>query len=108
VTQPLQPWRTGPAGITVFVRVSPKSARQGVEGLAETAQGLALNLRVRAAADRGEANRAAERVMADWLGVAKSRIAVAAGAKSRLKLLSIGGEPDRLAALMKKHVAALR
>jgi len=90
------------------VRVTPKSSREGVDGLAETAQGPALTVRVRAAADKGEANRAVELVVADWLGVAKSSVAVAVGGKSRVKTLAVTGEPARLARLIEARLTELR
>ena len=34
-----------------------------------------------------------ELVVAEWLGVAKSSVAVAAGGKSRLKTVAVAGEP---------------
>ena len=88
-----RPWRSGTAGINVLVRVSPKSTREGVEGIVATAQGGALTVRVRAVAEKGEANRAVEKVIAAWIAVAKSSVAVAAGGKSRLKTVEIAGEP---------------
>jgi hypothetical protein len=90
------------------VRVSPKSTREGVEGIVETAQGGALTVRVRAAAEKGEANRAVERAIAEWIGVAKSSVAVAAGGKSRVKTVEIAGEPVKLAALIEMQIAKLR
>ena len=103
-----RPWRSGPAGIKVLVRVSPKSTREGVEGMVETAQGGALTVRVRAVAEKGEANRAVERVIAEWIGVAKSSVAVSAGGKSRIKTVEIAGEPAKLAALIETQIAKLR
>jgi uncharacterized protein len=103
-----RPWRGGTAGIKVLVRVSPKSTREGVEGMVETAQGGALTVRVRAVAEKGEANRAVERVIAAWVGVAKSSVAVSAGGKSRIKTVEIAGEPAKLAALIEMQIAKLR
>ena len=77
----------------MLVRATPKSARDGVDGLTETPQGPALAIKVRAVPDKGEANRAVERVVAEWLGVAKSSVAVSAGGKSRVKTVEIGGDP---------------
>ena len=90
------------------MRVSPKSAREGIDGVVETAQGPALTVRVRAVAEKGEANRAVEMVVAGWLGVPKSSVAVAAGGKSRLKTVLVAGEPDRLAALVELCVSKLQ
>ena len=90
------------------MRVSPKSTRDGVGGMVATAQGGALTVRVRAVAEKGEANRAVERVIAEWIGIAKSSVAVAAGGKSRLKTVEIAGQPAKLAALMEMRIAELR
>ncbi len=103
-----QLWRADRAGVRLLVRVTPKSAREGVDGLTETAHGKALTVRVRAAADKGEANRAVEMVVADWLGVAKSSVAVWAGGKSRIKTLLITGEPAKLGAVLDARVGKLQ
>jgi len=42
----------------LLVRASPKSSREGIAGVVETPQGPALAVRVRAAAQKGEANHA--------------------------------------------------
>ena len=90
------------------MRVSPKSAREGIDGVVETAQGPALTVRVRAVAEKGEANRAVEMAVAAWLGVPKSSVAVTAGGKSRVKTVVVAGEPARLAALLATRVAELQ
>ena len=90
------------------MRVSPKSTREGVEGMVETPQGGALTVRVRAVAEKGEANRAVERVIAEWIGVGKSSVAVAASSKSRIKTVEIAGEPAKLAARIEMQIAKLR
>jgi uncharacterized protein len=101
-----KPWRTRSDGIQVFVRVTPKSARDCVEGTTDSAEGPALKVRVRAVADKGEANRAVEAVVAAWLGVSKGSVSVGAGAKSRLKMLDVAGEPVALERLMRARLGA--
>ena len=88
----------------MLVRATPKSARDGVDGLTDTPQGPALAIKVRAVPDKGEANRAVERVVAEWLGVTKSSVAVSAGGKSRVKTVEIAGDPARLAALIEARL----
>ncbi len=90
------------------MRASPKSSREGIDGLAETQHGMALSVRVRAVAEKGEANRAVERAIAEWLGVSRGSVAVAAGGKSRIKTVEIAGEPTKLAALIQTRIAELR
>lgn len=99
--------RSGRAGLEVLARVTPKSARDGIDGLVETAQGQALKVRVRAVAEDGAANAAVEKAVARWLGLAGGRVSVVRGGKSRMKVLGIAGEPAEIEALVAARVAAL-
>jgi uncharacterized protein YggU (UPF0235/DUF167 family) len=103
-----QPWRASKTGLRVLARVTPKSARDGIDGMLQTAEGPALKVRVRAVADNGEANRSVEIVVAQWLGLARTRVTVAAGGKSRIKTLDIGGEPRELEARIAGRLADLQ
>lgn len=105
---PAQPWRAEPTGLRLLVRVSPKASREGIDGVIETAQGPALTVRVRAVAQKGEANRAVEMAVAAWLAVPKSSVAVTAGGKSRVKTVLVAGEPARLAALVEMRMSELQ
>ena len=100
-------WRPSKTGVRMLARVTPKSARDSVDGMTQTTEGLALKVRVRAVADKGEANRSVESVVAQWLGVAKTRVTLAAGGKSRVKTVDIDGVPDELVGLIAARVAAL-
>jgi len=102
-----QAWRAGKSGLLVLARVTPKSARDGVEGIMQTPDGPVLKVRVRAVAENGEANRSVESVVARWLGLPKTRVTVALGGKSRIKTLDIDGAPDELEPLLAARVAAL-
>jgi uncharacterized protein YggU (UPF0235/DUF167 family) len=93
--------------LQVFVRVTPRSARDGVEGVTDGVDGPALKVRVRAITDKGAANRAVETVLADWLGIARSSVSVAAGGKSRLKALEVAGEPADLQRLLRARLGDL-
>lgn len=90
------PWRAKAGGIVVRVRLTPKSSRDAIEGIEETAEGPALKARVRAVPSEGEANAAVERLLADWLGVPRRSVSLAAGGKSRIKSLAVEGEPSTL------------
>lgn len=89
------------------MHASPKSSRDGVGGIKETADGPALKVRVRAVAEDGEANRAVAAVVAAWLGIPKSRIEVAAGTKSRFKTLAVAGDAAELERLLAARLADL-
>lgn len=101
------PWRTRPDGVQVLVRVTPKSARDCVEGTTGSADGPALKVRVRAVADKGEANRTVETVVAEWLGVPKTSVGLGAGGKSRFKTLDVAGEPRALERLVRARLGEL-
>ncbi|MBA8878002.1 DUF167 family protein [Phyllobacterium myrsinacearum] len=84
--------------ITLFVRLTPKSARDAIEGVEETDDGRAhLKARVRAVPEDGKANAALEKLLAKWLGVAVRDVSIGAGATSRLKQIKVSGDPEALA-----------
>jgi uncharacterized protein YggU (UPF0235/DUF167 family) len=90
----------------VLVRASPKSSREGIAGVVPTVEGPALAVRVHAAAQKGQANRAVELALAAWLGVPRSSVTVKAGGKSRIKTVLVAGEPAMLAALLQRRTAS--
>ncbi len=92
------PWRPTAGGVALRVRVTPRAARDGVEGIEPTADGPALKVRVRAVPDKGEANAAVEAAVARWLGIGKSAVTLASGGKSRVKVLAVTGATDALVA----------
>jgi uncharacterized protein len=94
--------------VRLCARVTPKSARDAVDGVMQTAQGPALQIRVRAVAEEGEANRAVETIVAKWLGLAKTRVSIARGSRSRIKTIDIAGATGELEALLAARVAALQ
>ena len=100
-----QPWRAGNGCVIVRVRLTPKSSVEGVDGVAPCAEGLALSARVRAVPAEGEANAALEKLIARWLDVPKSTVRVTAGARSRLKSLTISGETGCLEQRLKAKLA---
>ena len=99
--------RTAAEGVTIRVHAKPKSARDGVDGVEETPDGPVLKVRVRAVAAEGQANKAIGQVVAQWLGVPKSRVAVSAGAKSRFKTLTVAGDATELERRIAERVSGL-
>ena len=94
------PWIAAAGGLRLRVRLTPKSRRDTVDGVEDTAEGPALKVHVRAVPEKGRANEALVETVADWLGVPKSTIEVAAGGKSRNKMLAIAGEQGKLSVLI--------
>jgi uncharacterized protein len=89
---PLQPlYRELNDAYTVRVRLTPKASKSEIVGLCETPEGPALSARVRAIPSEGAANAALETLLATWLGMPKSCVALTAGQKSRIKTVTIKG-----------------
>ncbi len=87
------------------VRLTPKSSIEAVDGVTPSAEGMALAARVRAVPAEGEANAAVEKLIARWLEVPKTTVRVTAGAKSRLKSLTISGETHCLEQRLRAKLA---
>ncbi len=100
-----QPWRAGDGCVIVRVRLTPKSSIEAVDGVTPSAEGMALAARVRAVPAEGEANAAVEKLIARWLEVPKTTVRVTAGAKSRLKSLTISGETHCLEQRLRAKLA---
>ena len=101
------PWREAPGCVIVRVRLTPKSSLDAIEGLEATAEGPALKARVRALPSEGEANKAVERVLADWLGVPKTSVTVASGGKARVKSLKVTGAVEELRDRLRSQLSHL-
>ena len=94
-----QPYRLGPDGLSLFLRVTPNAGKDAIEGAEIRDDGTAvLRIRVKAVPDKGRANAAVVALLAKALGVPKSAIVVAAGDTSRFKTLAISGDGAVLAA----------
>jgi len=92
------PFRARENGIDLFVRLTPKSSVDRVEGVEAAADGRShLKARVRAVPENGAANKALERLVAKTLGVPASAVSVVTGGTSRLKTVRIAGDPQALA-----------
>ena len=92
------PFRVRENGIDLFVRLTPKSSVDRVEGVETAADGRShLKARVRAVPENGAANQALERLVAKALGVPTSAVSVVAGGTARLKTVRIAGDPQALA-----------
>ena len=59
-------------GIAIAVRLTPKAARDAVEGVEEFGGDPVLKARVRAVPESGKANGALEALIADWLRPARA------------------------------------
>ncbi|HEY6872192.1 MAG TPA: DUF167 domain-containing protein [Geobacteraceae bacterium] len=84
-------------GVTFTVHVQPRASRNELCGL----QGDELKLRLTSPPVEDAANKLCVEFLAKQLGVAKSNVAIIAGAKSRHKTIRVAGiTRDRVLALL--------
>lgn len=96
------PWRETPDGVELFVRLTPRGGRAGIDGIAELDGQPVLRLRVAAPPVEGAANAALIAFLASALDLPRSAVTLVAGDRARVKRLRLRG-PDlaaRLAALI--------
>jgi uncharacterized protein (TIGR00251 family) len=83
-------------GVTLSVRVSPRSSRDAIEGPDAAGD---LRVRVTAAPADGDANRAVVRILAAALDVPPSRVVIVSGVAARRKRIRVLGlEPAAIQA----------
>ena len=86
-------------GLDLFVRLTPKSSADAIDGIGEAADGsVHLIARVRAAPEKGAANAALERLLAQQLDLPKRGVKIVSGSTSRLKTVRMLGNAAELAA----------
>lgn len=94
-------YRERNSNIELFVRLTPKASADRFGGIETAADGRSyLVAKVRAVPEKGAANAALERLVADRFGLARSKISVIAGHTSRLKTVRIEAEPSSLASVL--------
>lgn len=96
------PYRVTDEGLKLHILVSPKARKDEVTGcelLLDDRCGeiFVLRVKVRALADKGLANKAVLKVIANWLDVPKTSIDLISGSKARYKTLLIEGLGKELA-----------
>ena len=100
-------WRLRDDGVDIHVRLTPRASRDAVDGVEARADGRShLSARVRAVPDKGAANAALEKLIASAMDVSRSSVSVVSGGTSRLKTVRVTGEPEQLAARMKRFPQA--
>jgi uncharacterized protein YggU (UPF0235/DUF167 family) len=95
----MPPWSARKDGVSVLVRLTPKSAREAIDGIDHLSDGRAvLKFRVRALPEAGAANEALVRLVAKTLALPASSITLESGASGRLKCLRLRGDASLLIA----------
>jgi uncharacterized protein len=100
---PAVPWRSDASGLVLSVRLTPRSDREAIDGIAQLADGkTVLQVRVRAPPSDGLANAALVRLIAAALGVRPREVSLVAGESARLKRVKISGSAAALAVTLAK------
>lgn len=81
------PFRKTKEGISIHVKVQPRSSRKGIEGIA----GDEVKVYLTSPPAEGAANEQLIEVLSEELGVKKSAIRITRGLSSRHKLIEIRG-----------------
>lgn len=97
--------RDGDRGLRLRVRVTPKAARDRIQGVAVDAAGLPhLKIQVSAPAEGGKANVAALKLLAKAFKCPKTSLSIVSGATDRSKVVAISGDPVELEPRMKNII----
>ena len=94
-------------GVVLHVRLTPKSSAARIGGVEDHGGKPVLKAYVTTPPEDGKANAALLALVAEWLGVPKSAVALASGQKSRLKSVEVSSDPDKLLAKISRLLADL-
>lgn len=84
-------------GVVVAVRLTPKAAKDSVDGISRLADGSEVAVaRVRALPARGAANRALVDLLAEALKIPRRSVTIVGGAGARLKRVRVAGDAGSL------------
>lgn len=98
-------YRARADGLDLFVRLTPKSSIDAIEGVQTAADGeVHLAVKVRAVPDKGAANAALEKLLADRLDLPKHAVSVIAGSTSRLKTVRLTGDTAEIAETVEAEI----
>lgn len=85
-------------------RLTPGSAEDVIEGIERFDVESVIKARVRAAPEKGRANKALLRLVGDWLGVPVSSLQLVTGGKSRLKSVAVQGASKDLIGVLRARL----
>ncbi|MEO8668105.1 MAG: DUF167 family protein [Bauldia sp.] len=93
-------YRLEPDGMVLSVRLTPKAARDSVDGTGALSDGrIVAHVRVRTIPADGAANAALVTLLARTFAVPKSSVEIIGGLSARLKQVRIAGSPSALATI---------
>ena len=93
----MKPYVAAEGGVRLALRLTPRAARNGVDGIAQDADGRPLlKLRLVAPPVEGAANQALIAFLAKSLSLRKADISIRSGETSRIKILHLAGHSTTL------------
>ena len=96
----------GPAVVRFSVKLTPKGGRDAIEGWQSGDDGKrVLKARVAAPPQDGKANAALIALIADALGIGKSKVRIVSGLSSRMKIIEAEGEAPLITARLSRTEA---
>jgi uncharacterized protein len=89
----VKPYAATQGGVRLALRLTPRASRNGVDGIADDAEGRpVLKLRLVAPPVEGAANKALIAFLAKTLSLRKADITIRSGETSRIKILHLAGD----------------
>ena len=89
----MKPYAATQDGVRLALRLTPRASRNGVDGIADDAEGRpVLRLRLVAPPVEGAANKALIAFLAKTLSLRKADITIRSGETSRIKILHLAGD----------------
>ncbi len=89
----MKPYAATQDGVRLALRLTPRASRNGVDGIADDAEGRpVLKLRLVAPPVEGAANKALIAFLAKTLSLRKADITIRSGETSRIKILHLAGD----------------
>ena len=93
----MKPFAAVEGGVRLALRLTPRAAKNGVDGIAQDADGRPLlKLRLVAPPVEGAANQALIAFLAKSLSLRKADISIRSGETSRIKILHLAGDSTAL------------
>jgi len=103
--QAASPFHPTAGGVELRIRLTPKASADRIDGVKMLSDGSThLSARVRAVPEKGLANAALERLVADWLDVGAGSVRVTGGATSRLKTIEVRGDAAQLSGRIRERL----
>ncbi len=105
----MKPYAATQNGVRLALRLTPRASRNGVDGIADDAEGRPmLKLRLVAPPVEGAANKALIAFLAKTLSLRKADITIRSGETSRVKILHLAGDSAAILQKLDNWLASVR